>query len=312
MFKPKVRPAPAIGEDHQDDPDLTLYMVNVEVIKAQGLHNADGGLGRKLVRRGDVSDPYCVVTLGGMCSRTHTVEDNLNPEWNERLTFFVARECATALLQVFDEDTHSADDLCGAAEFDFGSLFEDEGTRDAVLPLSMENGRWKGSLTVRVSCSLVSRSSPPTDADEGERSEELQRAKEDCKRFRRAAKGLKAERKRLREQLRAAEARRDELEAEAARDPAEVVGMSLAARRAEAVNELTQRHARQFQMLKVGVPEGAVVATLVDEGLGEKEAREVVAGLVAAMSAEEVSDAMSGEAASPPPFVDNGLRSPAL
>ena len=91
----KTRPNAALVEDYHhsaDDPNLTIYMINVEIVKAQNLPNRNGGLKRQLVQKGDLTDPYCIVAIGGMFCRTHTIQDDLNPVWNEQMIFLVRKK----------------------------------------------------------------------------------------------------------------------------------------------------------------------------------------------------------------------------
>ncbi|KAK9091590.1 hypothetical protein Sjap_024767 [Stephania japonica] len=92
------------------------------------------GLLRICVRRGlnlavrDVhkgsSDPYVVITLGKQKLKTHRVENNLNPEWNEELTLCIEDPCIPVKLEVYDYDTLTFDDNMGEAEIDIQPLIE--------------------------------------------------------------------------------------------------------------------------------------------------------------------------------------------
>ena len=61
------------------------------------------------------------------------------------------------------------------------------------------------------------------------------------------------------------------------------------ARRAEEREVIQRRFSRQFRMLKAGVPEGAVLNALTDEGIEEGEAKEILTELLVASSPEQVS-----------------------
>jgi Ca2+-dependent lipid-binding protein len=36
--------------------------------------------------RGNVSDPYCILSVGAASARTRVIPNTLNPEWEETLT----------------------------------------------------------------------------------------------------------------------------------------------------------------------------------------------------------------------------------
>ncbi|KAL0534485.1 hypothetical protein IC582_028776 [Cucumis melo] len=62
------------------------------------------------------SDPYVVVKLGKQKAKTKVIKNNLNPVWNEELTFKIDAE-PTGLLnfEVFDKDLFKRDDRMGRA-----------------------------------------------------------------------------------------------------------------------------------------------------------------------------------------------------
>ncbi|KAK1258786.1 putative ADP-ribosylation factor GTPase-activating protein AGD11 [Acorus gramineus] len=70
------------------------------------------------------SDPYVVLRMGKQKLKTHVVKKNLNPEWDEELTFSVADPTLTVKLEVFDKDTFSLDDRMGDAEFEIQPFVE--------------------------------------------------------------------------------------------------------------------------------------------------------------------------------------------
>ncbi|KAK1325240.1 ADP-ribosylation factor GTPase-activating protein AGD12 [Acorus calamus] len=70
------------------------------------------------------SDPYVVLTMGNQKLKTHPVKKNLNPEWNEELTFAAVDPTLTVKLEVFDKDTLTVDDGMGDAEFEIQPFME--------------------------------------------------------------------------------------------------------------------------------------------------------------------------------------------
>ena len=74
----------------------------VRVDGARGLLNLDEG-------EGNLSDPYCVLELGAAVLVTRTIEDDLNPEWEETFAFPIAKGQtsvgnATLEATLFDDD----------------------------------------------------------------------------------------------------------------------------------------------------------------------------------------------------------------
>jgi len=153
LFQPVKRPDPILPDSTLDDDlqnaadevNLTLYMINVVVVGATDLPNKD----TKFIGK---SDPYCVVTVGGVSDRTPTIQNDLNPVWNEKMPFFIAKKPEKMTLEVFDEDNVGDDDICASTEFEFGSFFEVGDTFEGELPLTISTGQQKGSLTINVKC----------------------------------------------------------------------------------------------------------------------------------------------------------------
>lgn len=61
-------------------------VVRIKVIEARNLVNKDMSF---LIKKGR-SDPYAVVTIGNQVFQTKTIDDNLNPVWNE---YYEVRTC---------------------------------------------------------------------------------------------------------------------------------------------------------------------------------------------------------------------------
>mmetsp|Transcript_4347 Transcript_4347/g.7434 ORF Transcript_4347/g.7434 Transcript_4347/m.7434 type:complete len:482 (+) Transcript_4347:80-1525(+) len=89
-----------------------MGVLTVRVLRATNLVNADTGL------FGDVSDPYVSLKLKSRPDRrpvrTKTVNDNLNPVWDETFLFQIDREDDTLICEVFDEDRYTSDDPLGS------------------------------------------------------------------------------------------------------------------------------------------------------------------------------------------------------
>lgn len=75
---------------------LTIYILQVNIQKAENLENADV-IGK--------SDPFAVVTVNDQKYITKTIEDDLNPKWNEHTSFsFTAPLDKPLQVEVFDYD----------------------------------------------------------------------------------------------------------------------------------------------------------------------------------------------------------------
>ena len=154
-FRPVKRPEPVLPDTTldaelgkaADDAHLTLYFLDLAVVRASGLGDKD--IGSK-------SDPYCVVTVGDISDRTEVVPGNLNPAWNKKMHFFVARKPDSVVFRVLDDDSNNVglgerDDALGEATMEIGDLFETSGAYEGELPL--EKGQ--GSIFVHLKCRVM-------------------------------------------------------------------------------------------------------------------------------------------------------------
>ncbi|CAA2934432.1 ADP-ribosylation factor GTPase-activating AGD12-like [Olea europaea subsp. europaea] len=89
------------------------------------------------------SDPYVVLTLG----KKHR-QRSLNPVWNEELVLSVPQDfdAIKLVIQVFDCDTFSADDIMGEAEIDIQPMITSAmAFGDAGMFGNMQIGKWMKS-----------------------------------------------------------------------------------------------------------------------------------------------------------------------
>ncbi|XP_071702579.1 protein C2-DOMAIN ABA-RELATED 7-like [Rutidosis leptorrhynchoides] len=84
------------------------------------------------------SDPYCIVILGEQRLKTHIIDRNLNPVWNEDLTLSIENPDKPVELLVYDHDTFTRDDEMGDAEFDIKPFLETQ--KMNLEPDSVPNG----------------------------------------------------------------------------------------------------------------------------------------------------------------------------
>jgi len=136
-------------EKAADGANLTLYFINLVVIRASDLINADMGFN-------NFSDPYCVVTVGEISDRTETVKDNLNPVWNDKMSFFVAKKPEFLTFGVFDDDSQKTfsnkDDPLGDVKLDIGHLFAKGGSFEGKLELMNVT---KGRIFIKLKCRVM-------------------------------------------------------------------------------------------------------------------------------------------------------------
>ncbi|KAK7370115.1 hypothetical protein VNO80_12171 [Phaseolus coccineus] len=76
------------------------------------------------IRDVSTSDPYVVVKMDKQKLKTSVIKKDINPEWNEDLTFSVTDPSCPLIMTVYDHDTFSMDDKMGDAEFDISPYIE--------------------------------------------------------------------------------------------------------------------------------------------------------------------------------------------
>ncbi|XP_031489509.1 GTPase activating protein 1-like [Nymphaea colorata] len=91
-----------------------LGLMKVHVIRGTNL----------AVRDTRSSDPYVVVKMGDQRLKTHVKQNDLNPEWDEKLTLSVSEPILPVIIEVFDKDTFTKDDKMGDAEVDLSPFME--------------------------------------------------------------------------------------------------------------------------------------------------------------------------------------------
>ncbi|KAL1805842.1 hypothetical protein ACET3Z_028910 [Daucus carota] len=100
--------------------------------------------GRNLaVRDIKTSDPYVLLRLGEQKVQTTVVKSNLNPVWNEELMLSVPQDYGLLKVEVYDQDTFSADDIMGEAEVDIQPMVTSAmAFGDAGMFGDMQIGKW--------------------------------------------------------------------------------------------------------------------------------------------------------------------------
>jgi len=137
-------------ENAADDANLTLYFINVVIIGASDLVNEDTVF--------DKSDPYCEVRVGEISDRTEIVENDPNPVWNEKMSFFVPKKPNFITFHIFDDDSKkkgiggNKDDDLGFAKLDIDELFMTNDSYEGELELEDVK---TGSISIKVKCRVL-------------------------------------------------------------------------------------------------------------------------------------------------------------
>ena len=96
-------------------------LLEIQVVGASGLKVSDWW-------PWSTADPYCRVSLDGWSTRTPTVQNSLEPNWNCTLHLFVAdaNPKKRLMVRVLDEDSSGSDDFMGAGAVGLGSFFSQQ------------------------------------------------------------------------------------------------------------------------------------------------------------------------------------------
>merc|ERR1712105_182197 len=106
----------------------SLGKVNIVLHKARNLVNKDV-IGK--------SDPYAVIKYGKIKSRTKTLKDTLEPEWNHVAEFDITNDKNQDLfIELFDEDVIKKDDSLGNTKFDLRHIINQKSVKKMWVPLT--------------------------------------------------------------------------------------------------------------------------------------------------------------------------------
>ncbi|CAI5732112.1 unnamed protein product [Peronospora destructor] len=128
------------------------FAVNVYLYKCQDLIAADMNV------VGGKSDPYVVFTLDGMTEKSSCIMNSLNPQWSppEKFQFELDEwEKKFLIVQVFDYDRLSKDDLIGSAVIPLGIYAGNRHNGMYSYPLVLPNeaggmGPFKSDLFMQI------------------------------------------------------------------------------------------------------------------------------------------------------------------
>ena len=160
-----LRKKESAGSMLGEDSEIPKGNIKVNLNKAKNLMKAD------LIGK---SDPYAIISCGDDKSKTKTIKNNLNPEWNHEVYFPVDNNTPRNInIQVFDADKFGKDESLGSANMDIADLVQNGPVLNQWLPL--ENAK---SGEVQVSAEFdfgdpdydkISPGSKKTSLDEGGR-----------------------------------------------------------------------------------------------------------------------------------------------
>ncbi|KAM3724388.1 Extended synaptotagmin-2 [Dirofilaria immitis] len=100
---------------HLPEPD---GVVRLKIVEARNLENRDIKFTKSMA-----SDPYCEIQIGSQFYRTKTIDNDLNPVWNEYFEFVVDQANGQKLrIELFDYDKTSNDEELGRLAIDLVNI----------------------------------------------------------------------------------------------------------------------------------------------------------------------------------------------
>ncbi|CAG8462226.1 10353_t:CDS:10, partial [Cetraspora pellucida] len=120
--------------------ESALGVLRLQIMCAKGLKNAETF---------GTSDPYAKVTLHGnkVLAKTKTIENSLNPVWDETYFLILTSLSEDLNLEVFDYNEISKDKPLGTAKFSLSSLLTDSKQEDITLPVLI-GGKNHGEIKI--------------------------------------------------------------------------------------------------------------------------------------------------------------------
>uniref|UniRef100_A0A0M3HRP9 Extended synaptotagmin-2 n=1 Tax=Ascaris lumbricoides TaxID=6252 RepID=A0A0M3HRP9_ASCLU len=125
-------------------------VIRLKIIEAKNLENRD----ITFIKKGK-SDPYVEIQVGSQFFKTRTIDNDLNPVWNEYFEAVVDEADGQKLrMELFDEDTAGSDEELGRLSLDLESI-KREGSIDKWFPLE---GCKHGDIHIKASWLNLSKS----------------------------------------------------------------------------------------------------------------------------------------------------------
>ncbi|VDM46253.1 unnamed protein product [Toxocara canis] len=125
-------------------------VIRLKIIEAKNLENRD----ITFLKKGK-SDPYVEIQVGSQFFKTRTIDNDLNPVWNEYFEAVVDEADGQKLrLELFDEDTTGSDEELGRLSLDL-DIIKRDGSVDRWFPLE---GCKHGDIHIKASWLNLSKS----------------------------------------------------------------------------------------------------------------------------------------------------------
>lgn len=138
---------PLLQEQFSDPLSSRIGFLAVHVVAAYDLVNKDTGIA------GDVSDPYVKLCWGSKEYTTRTVNNNLNPRWNQGPFHFDVKDKSEILeLAVMDKNTISSDKFLGGMDVHVKDLVGKAGQPVTIRQHLLQTKR--GELEIKALCML--------------------------------------------------------------------------------------------------------------------------------------------------------------
>lgn len=126
--------------------------IRVTAVKGSGFQTQKT---RRLFKRKDVPDIYCIIKYGSSPTawRTKTIDNSLTPKWNESNTYPFLNHSQILHIEVYDEDSgrRDKDDHLGTARVTVGKILLAGGSQDIEIE---DEGKLTG-MFITVACELV-------------------------------------------------------------------------------------------------------------------------------------------------------------
>jgi Ca2+-dependent lipid-binding protein len=154
---------------------LSIYQPPVGFARVTAVKGHGFEVEKRALRKDDIPDVYCNVSLGGKLWRTSTIKNSLTPAWNESADFLLSDHDQIVSVHAWDEDTGAldGDDDLGIAKVTVGEILlagktatlellkEDKGTgafvalHCDVCALTPDLGSFETSRGKNMNCGLL-------------------------------------------------------------------------------------------------------------------------------------------------------------
>merc|ERR1711981_381710 len=118
-------PEPVVKETKQEEPDATVVKSEDKITLPEGSIQLTVKKARNLEKKGMLgkADPYAKISLGKQTSKSQTIDNNQNPEWNYDVILDILKDSPEEItVEVFDKDIVGKDDKLGLAKLNIPQL----------------------------------------------------------------------------------------------------------------------------------------------------------------------------------------------